>query len=440
MMGANDMTLNTWETYKGNLLTFFPEVRKAMPWAEVVWCPTLPYGQGHASYAAFLAKQQTMVSEARDPAQWGRWCDYMIPVGAHPLFVASSPKLWDPSNDYVHTNWRGHFLLNESFSAGMESLLDVSTRGSRKLYNKAWLADNLDIPDLNTVIEDFMYLSGLDPKGVWGTISVSGAGADFRIGQGAFLTTYTGWIYNGDQLGVRLTTPSAANTEVSFDLTVLGETRTIRRKTSVASPYTARFDEASASLNAWIRDYRRSMSGGIFSSLNPQRVRGDVALTNATGYVEFTVKHGAININRNPRVGLVNSAASITGDAVGLGTTAGTFAMANGNYWAGTGTVVQFSATLNGAGAWNVDGAVVGMLVHKATGKVWLRTSGGWYPDAPTFAADGSLLTGTGVASGLTDFYFAAGSSDQTQLTVNAGQKAFVHDAAIPTNVVKGWA
>lgn len=182
-----------------------------------------------------------------------------------------------------------------------------------------------------------------------------------------------------------------------------------------------------------LADRNRTFTGYDFGSNVEFNALSVTQLNKPVGYVEFTVKYGLGSTS--PFIGLANTAYDWT--TVGnIGQRAGSWGvLPDGGgaavVYAGSGTVGPTPPTI-------ADGATVGMIVHKATGKVWLvHPNGTIYPDTPVFAADGSLTSGTGYASGLTDFYFATSTRRNDGASVNTGQ--FLPVRTLPANVALGW-
>lgn len=160
-----------------------------------------------------------------------------------------------------------------------------------------------------------------------------------------------------------------------------------------------------------------------------------IALNRPVGYVELTVDTGSIPAW--PAFGVADSSYDYaTQGQLGARANSWGFRTSDTNLiivYAGSGTIVDtISPDVD-------DGQVVGMIVHKATGKAWIiHPDDSISPDTPTFGADGSLTSGTGYATGLSEFFFGISTQRDDGGTVNAGQAAKVRTT--PTNVELGWA
>jgi hypothetical protein len=245
-----------------------------------------------------------------------------------------------------------------------------------------------------------------------GVLDLSGSGLNLAPATGAhFMRAYfTRW----------LTTNSVYSNTI--DLTIAGATY-------------AAFDAAKRTTfggqSGTISGGGYTYNGYDFGSDISFRAATSTALTDPIGYIEFTFT-GA---NSNTGIGFVNGSYDFSGCCVTFGTTSGSFAVtANvggvSGVRAGSSTWLDFPPPLTTNGTF-------GLLVHKATGKVWLRLSSGWYPDTPVFNSDGTIASGTGYASGLTTFYWAVVAVRGEGVTVNSGQSAYTYTP--PTFTPANW-
>ena len=86
MIGANDLAAaRTAAQYKGDLIAYNAALKAAGVGCRFAWSPPLPYnptGTPHPSYANFTAQRAAVMADARDPAVWGQWADYYLPLAS----------------------------------------------------------------------------------------------------------------------------------------------------------------------------------------------------------------------------------------------------------------------------------------------------------------------------------------------------------------------
>lgn len=200
-------------------------------------------------------------------------------------------------------------------------------------------------------------------------------------------------------------------------------------------------DTIAPTYNAVLSDTRKSGSLAMLSNGNRTMSATDqgytltvsavdtVALSAAIGYVEASFTWAGNTERGLPVLGLVGPSFDPTQYQ-----TPATRITADG-------VVFVANQQIGNAGDAGSNGTTwAGMLVHKATGKVWFRTPSGYYPDTPTFNADGSIASGAGLTTGLAgaaiNFVVAVRGGDS--ITINAGQGALAY--ARPANAPGGWA
>lgn len=151
-----------------------------------------------------------------------------------------------------------------------------------------------------------------------------------------------------------------------------------------------------------------------------------VELSAPIGYAEMTFVQSYVTPDRAPPViGLAPSTWNKNTDSYKYGYLPDGATFKNGGY------VGPISTT-------SAQGGVVGVLVHKATGKFWLRTSSKWEPGVPSFDSNGNITGDAGLSSDLSSFLLYAGADGGDSIRINCGQDAFNY--ALPANVPKGWA
>ena len=243
MIGANDLASGRPASrYISALVELRGHYTAARPQCRVAWSPPIAYnptGTPHPAYATFMAARADLFTAgARDPAVWGQWCDYYLPMGEHPDFgdAALAAPLF---GDSVHPSIAGQTLLLASYSAAINSIADAARAGSTTAYNSVWPSSEANLPANMQIVRRFI-VAGIAHTGLALGASVSGAGAQIRLNGGAWgnaLGNGSGnghRIYNGDVIDLRVTTSASNNTAVSVDLTIGSETRTITYQTVAA--------------------------------------------------------------------------------------------------------------------------------------------------------------------------------------------------------------
>lgn len=238
MIGTNDFTLGTDATYRGNLIGYFAALKAASPGVKFAWAGPIapnPTGAPPPQKANIDAQRATLFASgstgARNPAVWGQWADFYLPMGEYPDFgdAALAAPLF---GDSVHPSTAGQALLYNSYKAAMDTLLDANRASSTAPYNAVWPSSETNLPTGEEVVRRFI-VSGLAHTGTALGVSVSGGGAQIRVNGGSYgASRGTGSgncyrLYNGDVIDLKLTTSASNSTAVSIDLTIGSETRTI---------------------------------------------------------------------------------------------------------------------------------------------------------------------------------------------------------------------
>ena len=239
MIGMNDLSgARTPAQYRGDLIAYYNAVKAARPSCRVAWSPPQPRNDDFATYGDNRA---AIVADCRDPAVWGQWCDYFLPMGLHPDFLdlAVRPTLFN-SGDNVHPNAAGHARFYASFKPAIDSIIDQARATSTVPYGSVWPASETNLA-VGTEITRRLIVSGIHHAGLALGVSVSGGGAQVRLNYSAWgsaVGTGSGnghRIYNGDVIDVKLTTSASNATGVSIDLTIGSETRTLTYTTVAAA-------------------------------------------------------------------------------------------------------------------------------------------------------------------------------------------------------------
>lgn len=438
-IGANDLAASrTAAEHRSDLTAWYGAIKAERPECRVAWSGPLPYnpawdGEPNPQYDNFTAQRALLMADARDPEVWGQWADYYMPLGDNPDFadVTLAPDLFE---DAVHLDTLGDATEAPAYKAFVDTIRDASRVNSTQVYASVFPAAETGLA-ASTRIRRRIILAGIAHKGTNVTVSVSGDGNPLvRHGaQGTWDDSVSLFSYNGDVVDLEFDTAATGGSQ-TIEITINGQTVERTFATAEESLYTAKFDSAKKSPNSYLADNDLTFYGSNFGSNYPVRGGGDTALTQPTGYVEFT-SDTSTNDWRAHLIGVVNSSYSFSTAGIGLGQQAGGFAFhAGGIYYAGSGIPQNLPGS-----SWEADGTVVGMLIHRASGNAWLRTPNGWFPEEPTFDddEDRTILTGTGIPTGLTEFFFAAGQQDDSQITVNSGASPFIYE--LPDNVEPGW-
>jgi len=229
MIGSNDWSVDGGTTdaqYRTRLADLFDAYKAAAPGVKIAWSPPPPYnptGTPHAAKAWFDAQRASLMADARDPAVWGQWADYYIPLGEHPDFAdaATAAPLF---GDSVHFSAAGDDLIEAVAEASLGTILDPTRQNSNTLDDAAWLTDETDLAVGGTITRR-MIVSGLKWTGHSGGVSVTGAGSpSVKVGG---VAGPAAWAYNGDVIDLTLTLSGSYETATEVDLTIGGETRTL---------------------------------------------------------------------------------------------------------------------------------------------------------------------------------------------------------------------
>lgn len=235
-IGANDITnTRSAAAYMNGMITLRLHYRTVRLQCRVAWSPPLPYnptGTPHPTFNQFTANRAALfAANPRDPAVWGQWCDYYLPLGEYPDFAvaASAAPLF---NDGVHPSMAGQTLLLASYSAAIESIADASRTNSTVAYHSVWPTSETDLAANSQIVRRFI-ISGIAHSGMSLGVAVSGGGAQIRLNGGEWRNSVgtrssDGYrIYNGDVVDLRLITSAMPSTAVNVMLAIGSETRTI---------------------------------------------------------------------------------------------------------------------------------------------------------------------------------------------------------------------
>jgi lysophospholipase L1-like esterase len=238
MIGANDLGTFSVANYLSRLITWAAPIRAAG--IKIAYSPPTPYRNGstlHPNYTIFTNRRTELLSTLRDPAVWGQFADYYIPMGEHPDFndAALIPSLYadnvHPSGyDAVPVGSGGQLRLYTCFNAAIRTLIDSARTYSTTVYADVWPVSETSLA-ANADIVRRIVISGLSPA-TPRTMSV--LGAEISRDGGVTWVTSLARIYNGDVVDVRKTSSAVGSTAVTYDITIGTETRTISLTTVAA--------------------------------------------------------------------------------------------------------------------------------------------------------------------------------------------------------------
>jgi hypothetical protein len=236
-IGVNDLSSNGCQTatYLQRLRDWGTQIRAAG--VKLAYASPTPIETGsevdQAERDTYLAKWNALwaTHDLRNPAVWGQWADYYIPLGEQPFFRQTTG--W--SSEGIHPSGpvgnpaRGQFHLKAAFDAAMATLLDTSRVTASSPYENVWAAFG-PFTDLapGVPITRRVILSGLAWAGHAGGVSVSGGDAAVQT-NGYAARAYA---YNGDTVDLTFTPSASYETDAAIQLTLGGETRTLTYRTA----------------------------------------------------------------------------------------------------------------------------------------------------------------------------------------------------------------
>ncbi len=198
--------------------------------------PPLRYDNAaSAPDAEWTMTRNAFIANFRDPAVWSTVCDYYVPVGEQPDFNAADNSAVI-GTDLVHPTEFGQTKLLSVNLPTLKTLLDPARVNATTMHGSAWPSGAANLSVGGKSIHSFV-VSGLAHKG----IAIGGqspyqlsAGPDSRVrlNNGAFGSSVTGWLYNGDTVFQEVTHSASPNTDFTRSLTVGSETRQIPFKTA----------------------------------------------------------------------------------------------------------------------------------------------------------------------------------------------------------------
>jgi hypothetical protein len=244
LIGASDLAVGSAADYRANLVAWRDAVKAERPACRIAWSAPLPYNpdQSHPGYAAFTAQRAILMEDARDPAVWGQWADYYLPLAEHPDWAEIGGALY---GDGVHptgfdavNGTGGQNRLYDQFKAAMDTLADPARAASTKPYESVWPGDETDLAVATPIVRRFI-MSGLAHEGIAGGVSASGGDAAVSLNGAAYsddTSDVSSRLYNGDVIDLKLTTSGEHEAVVTVSLTIGGETREIGFTTEAAEP------------------------------------------------------------------------------------------------------------------------------------------------------------------------------------------------------------
>lgn len=238
LIGTNDLQAYSVANFRSRLATWAAGLRSGGVKVGYSVPPSLNSGQQYAGYTAFMAKRATLIADARDPAVWGLFADFYIPMGEQPDLNAADNSAYI-STDGVHPNAAGHAKLYQPFRAAVDTIIDATRATATTMINAAWLASETNLNTAETLTRRFV-VEGIAHGGLALTgsnaLSVSGAAGSPLISLNGRTpaASFTGWLYNGDTVDLTLTTASGNSAARTVDLKVGTETRTLSYTTGAA--------------------------------------------------------------------------------------------------------------------------------------------------------------------------------------------------------------
>ncbi len=240
-IGHNDFSTFSVATYQARLIAWARAIRTAN--RRIAYAPPLPRRRTNPTptFVAFTARRSLLMAAVRDPAVWGQWADYYIPLGEHPDFLdsANDAALY---SDGVHpsgpvaTASSGQARLHAVFAAAMDSLADQSRANATTVFSSTWPTSESSLATGTQITRRFI-VRGAGHTGLTMGASVAGSGAELRLNGGAWgvaIGNQSGnghRLYNGDVVDLRLITSALNDTAVSVALTIGSETRTLTYRT-----------------------------------------------------------------------------------------------------------------------------------------------------------------------------------------------------------------
>jgi len=237
LIGAHDISTGSAVTYKATLIAWHAAVKARRPGCRVAWSAPLPYNpdQSQSTYASFTAQRAIVMADARDPAVWGQWADYYLPLAEHPDWAEIGSALYadsmHPTAFDAVNGMGGQNRLYDQFAAALDSIADATRINANAPYGKVWPEDEDGLATEAQLVRRFV-ISGIAHKGLSSGVSVSGG--EVRLNGGAY-GTRIGRIYNGDVIDLRLTTSAEGETATVVTLTIGGETREIGYTTAAGA-------------------------------------------------------------------------------------------------------------------------------------------------------------------------------------------------------------
>lgn len=244
LIGANDLpAARTVAQFKSDMSTLKAAVEAAG--SKLLWSPPLPYDNfdatRHPQYATFTSRRVALLANLRDPAVWGPLCHGFFPLGLCPAFnVADNHAMFGAASGGVHPDAGGHLVLAPYYKPVIDTAFDAPERAtSTRMYDEAWPTGAINqLP--STTLTIAIKVSGLP---VLGGLALTG-GCELKVAGGgnpqlkvatdpgsAYGPSYSGWLYNGDEILVQLDTAATAATDTTIALKIGDETRDLTYRT-----------------------------------------------------------------------------------------------------------------------------------------------------------------------------------------------------------------
>lgn len=195
---------------------------------------------------------------------------------------------------------------------------------------------------------------------------------------------------------------------------------------TIAASYTATFDDTKVTNDATLSADKRTLTSKNLGYQSAAKAAGTSALSAPIGYFEVTFVQSFVTPDRAyPYGGLVpvNWNKNTDGPAVSY--------YQSGALFVGGGFVGQYSGVA-------ANGGTLGFIVHKNSGKFWVRTETKWEPGVPSFDVNGNITGDPGFSSGITSFLGLASCDGGDQIRIGFGQESPKY--SLPANVPPGFA
>lgn len=253
LIGANDLQFaGSGSAYFDRLKAYIAPIRAAG--TKVAFCTVMPFDSAHSAYVQHNTYRDAL--NALMYSNTSELADYIIPLGEIPEMntgVNPNPGL----TDGVHPSPAGITWLAEVYAAVMDALIagTVATTPS----GSAWFGPDITNSAQNAVYTLRYCVRGLTP-GTTQNLAITGTGARFLVGRGAYGTTSVN-VRNGDIVLLEVTASSALSTNRAFSITIGTSTQTLNLTTAAVAPATTTFSPTLKHPGVVLSSLNRVMDG-----------------------------------------------------------------------------------------------------------------------------------------------------------------------------------